>query len=207
MTTLDSSIRFWNKIAPGYAERPIKNEAAYQEKLAITRSYCRPEASLLELGCGTGKTAVTLAPEVGSVLATDFAPAMVALGEAYAKEKGVENIRFEATDAMNLNHDGHFDIILAHSLTHLLKSPDEFLVQVRKLLADDGVFMTNTICLSEIAWFLKPFAGIGRRLGWLPQLTFFTYDEYVAKLARAGFQVERCYQPGKGTNFIVARPK
>lgn len=206
MTTTDPTIRFWNRIAPGYAKQPIKNESAYQEKLAITREYCTPTTRLLELGCGTGKTAVTLAPQVESVLATDFSPEMLSLGEQYAGEQNVSNATFSNIDAADIEIEKQFNIILAHSLTHLLENPDEFLTTVRDLLADDGVFLTNTVCLSEVAWFLKPIATLGRVLGLLPRLTFFSHDEYEKKLEKAGFTVERCYRPAKGTSFFVVRP-
>lgn len=205
MTVTKPTIRFWNRMAPGYEKQAIKNEAAYQEKLKITREYCRPNHKLLELGCGTGKTAVTLAPLVESVLATDFSPEMLNFGEEYAREKGVDNVTFAAVDAEDIRQDLRFDIILAHSLTHLLKSPDAFLAQIRQRLQPDGVFLTNTVCLSDVAWFLRPVAGIGKAVGLLPHLTFFSHDEYVAKLERAGFIIERCYRPSKGTSFFVLK--
>ena len=29
--------KFWDRIAEGYAKKPVRDEAAYQKKLAVTR--------------------------------------------------------------------------------------------------------------------------------------------------------------------------
>jgi ubiquinone/menaquinone biosynthesis C-methylase UbiE len=48
--------------------------------------------SVLDLGCGTGQVAVPLAARVGSVIAVDPEPDMLAQLEARTKEQGVENV-------------------------------------------------------------------------------------------------------------------
>ena len=50
--------RFWDRHAAGYARRPVADEASYQHKLSVTRRHLRPEMRLLEVGCGTGTTAI-----------------------------------------------------------------------------------------------------------------------------------------------------
>ena len=42
------SARFWNRIAAGYAKRPVGDEAAYWKKLEVTQKLLHPEMSLLE---------------------------------------------------------------------------------------------------------------------------------------------------------------
>jgi ubiquinone/menaquinone biosynthesis C-methylase UbiE len=64
--------QFWNKIAEKYSQQPIADEAAYQKKLAVTRDYFRPDMEVLEIGCGTGSTAIlhrVVAPYQGPVSA------------------------------------------------------------------------------------------------------------------------------------------
>lgn len=205
MNSVDPSARFWNRIAQRYESQPIKNISAYEEKLSITREYCHPTTQALEIGCGTGKTAVKLAPHVARIKATDFSSAMTALGVQHAKEQNATNVEFETRDAMTAGSNESYDLILAHSLIHLLEDPDAFLAHVRKLLIPGGVFVSNTVCLSDIAWFLKPVAPLGRWLGFLPMLSFFTHDEHIERLERAGFTIEYVWQPARGTSFIVAK--
>ena len=50
--------------APKYAKSPIKDVPAYEYTLGRTRSYLKPTDAVLELGCGTGGTALKLADAV-----------------------------------------------------------------------------------------------------------------------------------------------
>jgi len=61
---MDQSAKFWDKIAERYSKRPIADEAAYEKKLQVTREYFRPDMEVLEFACGTGSTAIEVAPLV-----------------------------------------------------------------------------------------------------------------------------------------------
>ena len=76
-----SSARFWSKLARKYSASPIKDQTAYETTLARTSAYLRPDHSVLELGCGTGSTAMILAGNTRSYLATDFAAGMIDIAE------------------------------------------------------------------------------------------------------------------------------
>ena len=62
--TLHRRSRFWDRVAEGYAKKPVADEAAYQKKLQVTRDYFRPDMEVLEFGCGTGSTAIAHAPSM-----------------------------------------------------------------------------------------------------------------------------------------------
>lgn len=61
---MKESGRFWNRTAASYSRMPIADQASYEKKLEITRTYLRPDMDLLEIGCGTGSTAIEHAPQV-----------------------------------------------------------------------------------------------------------------------------------------------
>lgn len=77
----------------------------------------KPGSSLLEVGCGTGKTTAWLASQVapGRVTAIDFSPAMIARAEA----KGVD-ADFECLDvcADELGTDVYDVILCFHAFPH-----------------------------------------------------------------------------------------
>ena len=52
---------FWDKIAQKYATKRVADPAAYEAKLTRVRALLRAEDRVLEIGCGTGSTALTLA--------------------------------------------------------------------------------------------------------------------------------------------------
>ena len=72
-----SSPVFWDKVAERYSKKPVADEAAYQTKLRVTREYFRPDMQVLEIGCGTGSTAIAHAPFVEHICATDISPKMM----------------------------------------------------------------------------------------------------------------------------------
>ena len=56
--------RFWDKSARKYAAAPIKDMEGYDRTVDRTRQLLRDTDTVLELGCGTGTTALKLAPHV-----------------------------------------------------------------------------------------------------------------------------------------------
>ena len=63
-TTPSRDVRFWDRIARKYAASPIKDIAGYERTIARIAQLLGPTQSVLEIGCGTGTTALKLAPLV-----------------------------------------------------------------------------------------------------------------------------------------------
>lgn len=62
--------RFWNRVARRYARAKIGDPQGYERSLERTRALLGPGDRVLELGCGTGMTALRLAGSVQAYLAT-----------------------------------------------------------------------------------------------------------------------------------------
>ncbi|MDX5401003.1 MAG: class I SAM-dependent methyltransferase, partial [Rhodobacterales bacterium] len=58
--------RFWNRVAQRYAARPLTNPAADEAMLTDAASRLSPQHRVLEIGCGTGGTAIRLAQGVAA---------------------------------------------------------------------------------------------------------------------------------------------
>lgn len=215
MTTLDDALipprpaaKFWDRIADRYAAMPVADQAAYQEKLRITRKYFRPDMQVLEFGCGTGSTALAHAPYVKNILAIDISARMIEIARAKAAAQGGANVTFQRAtlDDLTVPHGG-FDAVMGHSILHLVENRDRAIAQVYDLLKPGGVFVSSTVCLGDSLAFFKLLAPIGRWTGLLPLLRVFTRNELVESLERAGFRIREQLQPGKRrvrAVFIVA---
>ncbi len=204
---MDRSAKFWDRMAEGYAKRPVADETAYRKKLDITRGYLNAEMEVLELGCGTGSTAIVHAPHVKHIRAVDISPGMLAIAGRKAATAKIDNITFEQSTIDDLDvADGSMDAVLALSLLHLLDDRDVAIGQVHKMLKPGGVFVTSTTCLgNSMAWF-RYVAPIGKILRLIPLIRFFTPDELKQSFIRADFTVEHDWQPGKGKAvFIIAK--
>ncbi|WP_417494290.1 class I SAM-dependent methyltransferase [Maricaulis sp.] len=203
----DNDRRFWDRLAQKYATDPISDEAAYQKKLEITRQHFTPDSDVLEFGCGTGMTAVSHAPHVKHIHATDLSGEMLEIARGRAVEAGVGNISFERVGFEDIDAaPGRFDVVLGLSILHLLEDRDAAIARVHSLLKPGGVFISSTACLGEKMWFFSLIAPIGRALGLLPMLRVFTQVQLAESLCQAGFELEHQWRPDKAVAvFIVAR--
>lgn len=204
---MSPSAKFWDKIADRYAKQPIADEAAYQKKLEITRSYFQPDMTLLEFGCGTGSTAIIHAPHVKQIHAIDISAKMLEIAQANAHDAQVTNIRFEQNtiEALNLP-DATYDMVLGLSILHLLEDKEAAIAKVYKMLKPGGYFVSSTTCLADVMGWFKFIAPIGQFFGVFPRVKVFTTQNLEHSLTAANFQINSKWQPDiKQAIFIVAQ--
>lgn len=101
-TTLAQAARFWDRAAASYARDPIRDLPGYQRTLERTGALLGPDDRVLELGCGTGTTALQLAHRPRAYLATDLSPAMIALADAKLRAAPCPALRFRQATAETL---------------------------------------------------------------------------------------------------------
>lgn len=204
---MDKSAKFWDRIAKRYARKPIADEAAYQKKLQVTRDYLQPHMEVLELGCGTGSTAITHAPYVKHIHAIDYSVRMIEIAKNKAEIRNINNITFEQVDVDKLDiPDQSVDVVLGLSLLHLLENKEEVITRVYNMLKRGGIFVTSTVCIADTMKFFKFIAPIGRFLWLMPYLSIFTTKELEGFICEAGFAIDYQWQPGKGKAvFMVAK--
>lgn len=204
---MNSSVRFWNRIASRYSKKPVPDEDVYKKKLELTQSYFRPDMQLLEFGCGTGSTALAHSSLVKHIRAIDFSEKMIDIAEAKRISANIHNVDFECCSIENLTAaDDSFDIILGLSILHLLRGWKETVQKVYSLLKPGGLFISSTACIADSMKVFKYIAPIGSSMGLLPELAIFTRAELKQGLIGAGFDVEYEWQPDHGQAiFIVAK--
>ena len=191
---MNKDVRFWDKRAEKYSQRPVADQETYEKKLEITRSYFRPDSEVLEMGCGTGSTALAHAPYVKHILATDISPGMINIAKGKAEAGQVENITFE-TRAVD-DHDipeSRYDVIMAHNLLHLLKDPEAAIVAAFRGLKPGGVFVTSSACIGDMSWYFRILAPVGHFLRLFPLIKVFTQAQLNRATSR---QVSRSTRRG-----------
>lgn len=81
----------------------------------LEAAQLRPGLRVLDLACGVGDPALSIAAEVapsGHVTATDFGPGMMSLAEELARKKGLTNIEFREANAESLPFaDASYDVL------------------------------------------------------------------------------------------------
>jgi len=169
---MTATAKFWNKAARKYAESPVRQQAAYEAKLAHTQTFFTPETRLFEFACGTGSTALHHAPKVAEVLATDLSDEMITIAREKLAKTDLANVRFETwnIEADPITEDG-FDMVMAHSILHLVHDLPQTLKTVQRLLKPGGVFVSSTVCLSKYRFIASPVLGMMRLMGQAPYVS------------------------------------
>lgn len=192
---MQNAATFWDNLAERYARSPIEDTEAYEYTLDRTRSYLRHTDHVLELGCGTGMTAVTLSPYAGRMEASDVSAKMVAIGRSRAVEAGVGNIRFIQADIDDpaLRETPH-DVVMAFNLLHLIDDTGTALAHIAQMVRPGGLFISKTVCLAEGGGTLKLrliklALPLLQRLGKAPYVRFLKIADLESALTGAGFQI------------------
>ena len=205
--TMQPSGKFWDKIAERYAKKPVADEQAYQKKLRVTREYFRPDMEVLEIGCGTGSTAITHAPHVRHIRAVDISPKMLEIAQRKADAAGIDNVTFEQSTIEGLaGDDGSYDVVLALSVLHLLESRRDAIAKVYRMLKPGGVFVTSTVCIGDKMKFFKLIAPIGKFLGLMPLVKVITHEELEQSLSEGGFDIVYRWHKGMAWFMIGKKP-
>ncbi len=197
---------FWDKAAPGYAARPIRNREAYAHTLARTQSYLTASDHMLELGCGTGGTALEHTPHVARITATDISPAMIEIARAKPQPRG--NITFLTA---TLENDGipagPFDVVTGFNILHLLPDPAAGIRDIARLVKPGGLFISKTPCLAGRYSLLKPVIGAMRLVGKAPRVHFLSTAGLERAITQAGFEIIETgdFPKSPPSHFIVAR--
>lgn len=203
--------RFWDRIARKYAADPIADMAGYEISLQRTRGLLSTEHDVLEIGCGTGTTALHLAASTGCFLATDISTEMIAIAKEKLASQPTPQLSFALADAdMPMSGSATYDRVLAFNILHLVSDLDQTLAMAAKALRPGGLFISKTACISEMNSLIQHLAlPLMRAIGKAP-LAVQSLDEAQlrAALTRQGLQIVSVERHGTKKNdfriFIVA---
>lgn len=206
-----AQVRFWNRLARRYALDPIADPAGYEATLRRVAGLLEPGHSVLEIGCGTGTTALRLAAGTRRMLATDLSDEMIAIAREKLAADPVAGLRFELAAAEAGAPDGErHDAVLAFNLLHLVADLDRTLAAVARSLEPGGLFVSKTPCLSEMNVLVPAVVlPVMRAFGRAPSVGVFDAARLRAAIARHGFAIEAVERHGTTRRdirtFIVAR--
>ncbi|MBV1695510.1 MAG: methyltransferase domain-containing protein [Hyphomicrobiales bacterium] len=210
MTAANADARFWDRIARKYARDPIKDMVGYERTIERTGALLGTGDTVLEIGCGTGTTALRLAPRVARILATDVSSEMITIAREKAVQAGCGNVEFAvATAAEPTWLDASFDAVLAFNVLHLVPQRRDALARVLRVLKPGGLFISKTACLAEMSVLIRMAVPLMRAVGKAPYVEVFSGAELEREISAAGFAVEECTRHGSTRRdprvFIVAR--
>jgi ubiquinone/menaquinone biosynthesis C-methylase UbiE len=112
---------------------------------ALERAGVAPRGRVLDAGCGSGGTALSLAEESGFAVGLDLDARFADAGTRLAREKGIGNAGFVRADGTRLPfRDRSFDLVFSHSVIEHVASAEAYLSECYRVLRPGGVLYLST---------------------------------------------------------------
>ncbi|NTF40478.1 bifunctional 2-polyprenyl-6-hydroxyphenol methylase/3-demethylubiquinol 3-O-methyltransferase UbiG [Rhizobium rhizogenes] len=211
--SIESDARFWDRASRSYAKGAIADQAGYERTLESTRALLNSGDRILELGCGTGTTALRLAGDVQDYLATDISPAMIAIARERRIANPMVNLRFRTTTAEAVTPGPMpFNAVLGFNYLHLVRDLPGTLRHIHGLLAVDGLFVSKTPCVGEMNPLIRlALLPAMRVIGKAPYAGVFRASELSRQISAAGFDIiateNHATKGNDNRPYIVARKR
>lgn len=180
---------FWDRHAPKYIAKPIADQPSYEAKLNHVRSLLRPTDKVLEIGCGSGNTALQLAPNCAQFTASDISSRMIELARDKEKKTEIKNVRFVHANAKQAVTDTSFDKILAFSLLHLVADLQFTLSAIHAQLKPGGVFISKTVCIAERNFAIRSLVRLMKAAPFTPNVNLLSQSVLRSQIEKAGFEI------------------
>lgn len=209
--SIASDARFWDRNSQKYAIAAIADQAGYERTLDRTSALLGSGDRVLELGCGTGTTALRLAGNVRDYLATDISAGMIAIAnEKHAASPIPVAFRIATVEALAPDA-APFNAVLGFNYLHLVRDLPGTLRRIHGLLAADGLFISKTPCVGEMNPLIRLALPVMRAIGKAPYAGVFRAPDLSRHITAAGFDilaVENHATKGNDNRpFIVARKR
>ncbi|WP_137701665.1 class I SAM-dependent methyltransferase [Marimonas lutisalis] len=206
-----SNAEFWNGMAERYARRPVQDEETYAHTLSRVRAHLGPRDHVLEVGAGTGTTALKLADAAERILATDYSQAMMQIARRKVADQGIGNVEFAVSPA-DLPPEGAFDAVMSFNMLHLVADPAATVAALAARLRPGGLFISKTPCLAgaEAGWKVRALLMLLPVLQWIgkaPLVSRFDVATLEAAFEGAGLEIIEAgnHSDAPPSRFIVAR--
>ncbi len=162
-----------------FYDRNAQTFDAEQEKFTFVRlpekkivletldAILQPTQSVLEIGAGTGRFTMLIAPRVRHVTAVDISGNMLGQLADKMKKEQLGNIRLIHGDFIRINFSERFDLIVGFSAIEYIKDKEALFRKMAELLKPGGRLLFTTPHHTFIRWW-------GRLGNYFRQRTFMT---------------------------------
>jgi ubiquinone/menaquinone biosynthesis C-methylase UbiE len=210
--SIASDARFWDRTSRKYAKGAIADQAGYERTLDRTRALLGSGDRVLELGCGTGTTALRLAGDVQDYLATDISAGMIAIANEKCAAGPIPALVFRTATAEALAPDAtQFNAVLGFNYLHLVRDLHGTLHRIHALLAAEGLFISKTPCVGDMNPLLRFALPAMRAVGVAPYAGVFRAADLSQQISAAGFDIlateNHATKGNDNRPYIVARKR
>ena len=162
-----------------------KNAIAYDQLYALLRPAVWHK-TVLEVATGTGQVAKHLLCSADHIEATDASAAMI----AQAKRGNFSSkLYFSVQDMFHLPYaDQSFDVVIVSNALHIVPHPEKALIELRRVLKNDGMLIAPTFTHAENSHWGK-LQALALKIAGFPLHSRWTSAAYLAFLQQNGWTV------------------
>ena len=210
--SIASDARFWDRTSRKYAMGAIADQAGYERTLDRTHALLGSGDRVLELGCGTGTTALRLAGDVQDYLATDISAGMIAIANTKHAAGPMPSLAFRTATVEALTPDAaRFNAVLGFNYLHLVRDLPGTLRRIHALLAAEGLFISKTPCIGDMNPLIRFALPAMRAIGKAPYAGVFRAANLSRHICAAGFDIlateSHATKGNDNRPYIVARKR
>jgi SAM-dependent methyltransferase len=124
-----TSAGYWDRRARGFHQATkdgVANDPFYQR----VRGEVTKQTDVLDVGAGTGRFSLALAPQARRVIAVEPSTAMLGFLQHDAAERGITNIEYVASTWENAPADLRADIVICSHVLYPIREVDGFLAKL-----------------------------------------------------------------------------
>ena len=109
---------------------------------------------VLDIGTGTGHTALAFAPHVRDVVGLDLTEEMLREARKLAQERNIDNVTFHTADVYRLpgELETSFDLVTCRRAAHHFSDIDEALTEMVRMLRPGGMMLIDDRSVPEDDW-------------------------------------------------------
>jgi len=148
----------------------------------------------LDIGTGTGFTALEISKNTDNVIGIDISEGMLNEANIIKKNRGISNVNFEIGEAEKLKYkDNSFDLITCRTAAHHFINIEKSLSEIKRTITKEGIcFLIDTISSdqSELnSWHQKV-----EKLRDASHIKNYSLIEWRSLLKDAGLTIKNTYQ-------------
>jgi len=172
---------------------------------------CRPQDTILDLGCGSGVHLKLFAPQCKKIVGVDVSRAMLSLAEQELKSFSRKNWQLKLADAQDLPFkDKSFNGIISMGLLDYVPSPAKVLQECYRVLKPSGWLVVSLPKKPSLFAFLRtPIGNYLKKIIFdLPPVGNISDQSELEKLLEnTGFQLQKVHSPWTTMWLIKAKKK
>ncbi len=203
----DKSYKFWDRVSGWSQAESAANSALVKYINSKFGIHIKPDDTVLDFGCGTGRITLRIARNANKVYGVDISGGMLERAELNRENQNIDNASFiKITTLDEMFHDVSFQVITTFNVLQYIENRNALFKQFYKLLEPQGTLIVAVPCFGSMNSLSVLLVKLLRFIRIMPETYYFSIDEIEKEITGAGLSIiERINLSDLPERLIVAR--